>query len=41
MHLFPARETLVSDIPVGDGKIINFFYSVPTAVFMQHLYVHA
>jgi hypothetical protein len=26
--LFPARESLVSDIPAGDGKIINLFYSV-------------
>jgi hypothetical protein len=28
--LFPARESLVSDIPAGDGKIANFFYSVYT-----------
>jgi hypothetical protein len=26
--LFSARESLVSDIPAGDGKIVNFFYSV-------------
>ncbi len=26
--LFPARECLVSDIPAGDGKIANLFYSV-------------
>ncbi len=26
--LFPARESLVSDIPVGDGKTANLFYSV-------------
>jgi hypothetical protein len=25
---FPARESLVSDIPAGDGKIVNIFYSV-------------
>ncbi len=24
----PARESLVSDIPAGDGKIANLFYSV-------------
>jgi hypothetical protein len=24
--LFPARESLVSDIPAGDGKIEKFFY---------------
>jgi hypothetical protein len=23
-----ARESLVSDIPAGDGKIVNLFYSV-------------
>ncbi len=26
--LFPAREILVRDIPAGDGKIDNHFYSV-------------
>jgi hypothetical protein len=26
--LFPARESLVSDISAGDGKIVNLFYSV-------------
>jgi hypothetical protein len=26
--LFPTRESLVSDIPAGDGKIANLFYSV-------------
>jgi hypothetical protein len=25
IKLFPARETLVGDIPAGDGKIDNFF----------------
>jgi hypothetical protein len=24
----PARESLISDIPAGDGKIDNLFYSV-------------
>jgi hypothetical protein len=26
--LFPTRESLVSDIPAGDGKIVNFFFIV-------------
>ncbi len=26
--IFPPREILVSDIPAGDGKIANIFYSV-------------
>ncbi len=25
--VFQARESSVSDIPAGDGKIANFFYS--------------
>ncbi len=30
VKFFPARESLVSDIPaLGTGKSINFFYSVP------------
>jgi hypothetical protein len=28
IQLFPARESLVSDIPAGDRKIMNLFYSV-------------
>ncbi len=28
IKLFPARENLVSDIPAGDGKMANLFYSV-------------
>ncbi len=28
IKLFPATESLVSDIPAGDGKIDNLFYSV-------------
>jgi hypothetical protein len=28
IKFFPARENLASDIPVGDGKIANLFYSV-------------
>jgi hypothetical protein len=27
-ELFPARDSLVSDIPAGDRKIANLFYSV-------------
>ncbi len=33
MKLFPARESLVSDIPAGNGKIVNLFYSVSFALF--------
>ncbi len=28
IELFPARESLVSDIPAGDGKSLTLFYSV-------------
>jgi hypothetical protein len=28
MSLFPPKESLVSDIPTGDGKIENIFYGV-------------
>ncbi len=31
IKLFPTRESLVSDIPAGDGKIDNLFYSVAIA----------
>ncbi len=31
IELFPARDSLVSDIPAGDGKIANLFYSVGSA----------
>jgi hypothetical protein len=30
IKLFPARESLVSDIPAGVWKIDNLFYSVAT-----------
>jgi hypothetical protein len=30
IKLFLARESLVSDIPAGDGKIAELFYSVPS-----------
>jgi hypothetical protein len=33
IKFFPARENLVSDIPAGDGKSINFFYSVYLVYF--------
>jgi hypothetical protein len=32
IKLFPARESLVSDIPAVDGKIGNLFYSVRTVI---------
>ncbi len=28
IKLFPSRESLVNDIPAGDGKTANLFYSV-------------
>ncbi len=28
IKLFQTRESLVSDIPAGNGKIVNLFYSV-------------
>ncbi len=28
INLFPAKESLVSDIPAGEGKIVNCYYSV-------------
>jgi hypothetical protein len=28
IKLFPARERMVNDIPAGEGKINNSFYSV-------------
>jgi hypothetical protein len=31
--LFPARESSFSDIPAGDGKNDNLFYSVHLCVF--------
>ncbi len=32
IKLFPARERVVTDIPAGDGKIYNLFYSVHLSV---------
>jgi hypothetical protein len=28
IKIFPPRESFVSDIPAGDGKTVNLFYSV-------------
>ncbi len=36
IKLFPARESLVSDIPAEDGKISNLFYSVYTQYCVSH-----
>ncbi len=30
--LFPARESLVSDISTGDGKNVNLFYNVDASM---------
>ncbi len=36
----PARESLVSDIPAGDGKWLTFFYSVTFySVFRRSLVI--
>ncbi len=35
---FPARESLVSDIPAGDGKISELFYSISIASFGRCLH---
>jgi hypothetical protein len=35
MHIFPARESLVSDIPEGDGKIDNLFLQ-STVISLKH-----
>ncbi len=40
IKLFPARESLVSDIQLGTGKIITFFYSV-RALEQQEAYQKA
>ncbi len=37
--IFPARESLVSYIPAGDGKIANLFYNVEqTLPLFDNLY---
>ncbi len=39
--LFPARESLVSDIPAGDGKIDNIFFTMylPVALFQFEAFI--
>jgi hypothetical protein len=36
INLFPARESLVGDIPAGDGKIANLFLQCKDFVKMTH-----
>ncbi len=33
--LFPARDSLVSDIPAGDGKIAKLFFHVVSSINYQ------
>jgi hypothetical protein len=33
--LFPARESLVSDIPAGDGNVCNLFLQCVEASFLR------
>jgi hypothetical protein len=33
----PARESLVSDIPAGDGKVVNLFLQCTTELLDIHL----
>jgi hypothetical protein len=33
--MFPARESFVSDIQAGDGKIDNLFYSVVPFLLLE------
>jgi hypothetical protein len=35
IKFFPARESLVSDIPAGDGKFENTFFTV----YIGHAYI--
>jgi hypothetical protein len=35
IKLFLARESLVTDIPAGDRKIVNFFKSVDSQIFKK------
>jgi hypothetical protein len=39
LAIFPARKSLVRDIPAGDGKTANLFYSVGT-MYKLTLLVH-
>jgi hypothetical protein len=36
IKLFPARESLVSDIPAGDGKIVKLFFTVYSALALLY-----
>jgi hypothetical protein len=36
VKLFSATESLVSEIPAGDGKITNLFYSVRSQLTMWY-----
>jgi hypothetical protein len=38
MKFFPARESLISDIPAGDGKIVKLF-KVYNIVGFEHVVV--
>ncbi len=40
IKLFPARESLVSDIQPGTGKPLTFFYSVLTLDIHAHVQIH-
>jgi hypothetical protein len=41
IKLFPARESLVSDIPAGDGKTANLFFTVDDGIVLCiFLYAH-
>jgi hypothetical protein len=33
IKIFPARESLISDIPAREGKPQTFFYSEPVLIF--------
>ncbi len=39
IKLFPARESLISDIPAGDGKMDILFYSVAIPRFIPLQYI--
>jgi hypothetical protein len=40
IKLFPARESLVSDIPAGQGKMLTFFlqFTFPTITWTAYKY---
>jgi hypothetical protein len=39
IKLFPARESLVSDIPAGDGKIVNLVLQCTQYFFKKALVI--